>query len=136
MRTEHVNLIIFLAMVAGGVQLEGSFAGLHDRFSKLRYKRNRFRLGRYFFLLAFPLLATLFALYAQGVSAAYAFLLFAVAGTALEWLVGSAFHRVVGQRLWTYHRYSMGGYTSWLSVPLWGMAGVPFLLLVKALFPA
>jgi len=59
------------------------------------------------------------------------FLIFAGVGTALEWLVGFSFHMVMGQRLWTYYKYNINTYTSLLSIPLWGIAGVFFYLLVK-----
>jgi len=56
---------------------------------------------------------------------------FALVGTFLEWLIGFFYHKIVGQKLWTYHRYSLSGYTSLLSIPLWGLAGALFWLLAK-----
>jgi len=59
-----------------------------------------------------------------GYSPLFVFALFAFWGTLLEGLVGFSYHMIVGQRLWTYHRYGIYGYTSLLSVPIWGLLGI------------
>lgn len=59
------------------------------------------------------------------------FLYSALFGTILEWLVGWWFHSIMGTRLWTYHRYDITRYTSFLSIPIWGIAGVFLSLIVR-----
>lgn len=54
-------------------------------------------------------------------------------GALFELVMGFLYHRILGHRLWTYHRHSIGGYTSWLAVPMWGIAGVVFWFLAKSL---
>ncbi len=82
--------------------------------------------------LLFPLLAFLLVTYTFGYSPIKVFLIFALAGTALEWSIGFSYHRIVGQRLWTYHRDSLSGYTSFLGTPVWGLLGILTWLLAKA----
>ncbi len=50
-------------------------------------------------------------------------------GLAVEFLMGLVFHKTLNRRMWTYHRYTAGGYTSLLVAPFWGMAGILFVLL-------
>jgi uncharacterized membrane protein len=61
------------------------------------------------------------------------FLFFAVIGTFMEWLIGFAYENVVGKILWTYDKFNINGYTSYLSIPLWGIAGVVFWLIANVL---
>jgi len=53
------------------------------------------------------------------------------AGNIAEHVGGWAVHKILGHRLWTYHRLTMGGYTSALSWPYWGMIGIVFLGIYK-----
>ena len=66
-----------------------------------------------------------------GASLIYVFLIFSLVGTFLEGLIGYFYHNIVGQRLWTYHRYALKGYTSFLSIPIWGLGGAMSWLLAK-----
>lgn len=96
-------------------------------------REHHFTISHYIYFLLFPLLASVIMIFIHGLSVLYAFLIFASIGTILEWLIGFSYHQFVGQRLWTYHRFSLSGYTSLLSIPIWGMAGILFWLLAKAL---
>lgn len=78
-----------------------------------------------------PLTACGLVVVMRGYKLLVLFLIFAVIGTALEWLAGFVYQRVIGKRLWTYHRYRIGPYTSWQSAPMWGMGAVLFWLVVK-----
>lgn len=51
----------------------------------------------------------------------------------LEWLVGFSYRVIMGENMWTYHRLELYGFTSFLSLPLWGLIGVVFLLLTQIL---
>ena len=125
------NFAIFFGLVVGGVLLEIFFAQYHAVIARKRYKKYHYSLGRYLFLLLFPILATLFIFSRVGTDVVTVFVAFAVVGTFLEWLVGFSFHMVVGHRLWTYYRLNINTYTSLLAIPLWGLAGVLFWLLAK-----
>lgn len=128
-RWQDFNL--FLAMVVIGVVLEVIISQFHYIYTKKDFKKYHFSLARYFFLMLFPLIAVLVSTFQVGTTLIRAFLIFALVGTLLEWFVGFSYHMVLGQRLWTYYRYNIGTYTSLLSIPLWGLAGVVFWLLAK-----
>lgn len=125
------NFYIFLGLIVGGLLVEVLFSQFHYLFTKKHYKKYHYSFSRYLFLLLFPLLATFFIFSQAGLKLLHVFLVFALAGTILEWLVGFSFHMVVGNRLWTYSRYSINKYTSLLSIPLWGLLGILFWLLAQ-----
>lgn len=126
------SLFLFLFMVVVGVGLESMAVKSYYLITKTHYKEHHFSWGKYLFLLSFPLLATFYAINQEGASLAKVFVIFGFAGTLLELFIGAAYHNIMGQRLWTYHKYTITKYTSFLSLPLWGMSGVLFWLMVKA----
>lgn len=127
-------VIIFLALTIGGLTIEAVFTQFHYLLFRKHFKQYHFKFSRYLFYLLFPIIAIVYSLIYTGSTIIYIFLIFSVVGTALEWLAGFTYHMVVGQRLWTYHRFSIGGYTSLLSIPLWGLGGVFFWLLQKIIY--
>ena len=127
-----VNLLLFLSMAIGGVLLEIIVMKAHYLISKSHYKEHHFTYRKYIFFLSFPLIAALVIVQREGLSVINVFITFAVLGTFLEWFIGYGYHKILGQRLWTYHRYGLTKYTSLLSIPIWGLAGILFWLLVKA----
>lgn len=127
------SLFLFLSMVVVGVGLESVAVKSYYLITKTHYKEHHFSWGKYLFLLSFPLFATGYAIFREGSSLINVFIIFSFVGTLLELLIGLAYHKIVGQRLWTYHKYTLSEYTSLLSIPLWGLAGVLFWLMVKAL---
>lgn len=122
---------IFLGLVIGGFLLESLAFQFHFLTTGKHYKKYHFTFGRYLYYLIAPITAVIFAISQSGIYLLNIFLIFSLVGTILEWLAGFAYHMIVGQRLWTYHRYSVGGYTSLFSIPLWGLGGILFWLLVK-----
>ncbi len=95
-------------------------------------KTRGFNWREYLMLLLLPLAGVFWLTRELGMFVITLYVLSAVGGTFLEWLLGFAYHRAAGVRLWRYNRLSLGGYTSILSVPFWGLAGIFFLLLAKA----
>ena len=90
-------------------------------------KRNpRFSWNRYILILIPLVLWSLSLMFFYGIVIVYLFLASAVVGFVLEYALGRTYHRVIGERLWTYGTYSIDGYTSWLTLPMWGAAGVRF----------
>lgn len=124
-------LVFFILLLLIGMLLEVSFKALHFKLTHSHYKENHFTYSKYFAYLFFPLMAIVYALFAINISLLKVFVVFALLGTFFEWLVGFSYHKVIGQRLWTYHRLSLGGYTSWLSIPFWGIAGLIFWILLQ-----
>ena len=125
-------LIIYSLMIIVGFVLEVLSVKLFYYITKEHYKIHHFTFGKYFLLLLFPLLAILFASFVEGLTILKVFVFFAIIGDVMEFLIGWAYDKVVGQRLWTYHKYSIFRYTSFLSLPLWGILGIVFWLLANA----
>jgi hypothetical protein len=130
---EFKNLLLFVTMFSVGVILEVIIAEGYYYFTKKRINLNHYSFNKYIFLFLFPLIGLVLLATRVGISAYLVFGLFAITGTLLELLIGFGYHMVVGQRLWTYHRYSIAKYTSILSLPVWGCIGVIFWLLLKLL---
>lgn len=125
------DFLLFLFLVVGGVILELIIKNLYLFFTKKEINQHRFSFLRYLFLLLFPLVATLVIILRTDKKLLLVFFTFSFMGAFIEWLIGFFYHKIVGQRLWRYYHYSLSGYTSWLSLPLWGLAGVLFWLLAR-----
>lgn len=96
-------------------------------------KTSRFRWSEYAALVIFPASALLWLAHRYGTVVFFMYAASAVFGTLCEWVLGWAYHRALGSRLWEYKRLSISGYTSVLSMPLWGITGILFVLLAKVL---
>lgn len=131
--TPEKLLIFYVGAVFLGYFIEIGFSKLHFIVTKKHYKTHHFSLGKYLYFIFIPTFGAWVVYNAYGHSILYAFGLFAIVGTLIEFLLGMFYDKIIGQRLWTYHRYAIGGYTSLLSIPLWGFAGVVFWLLARAL---
>ncbi|KKQ65796.1 MAG: hypothetical protein US86_C0008G0019 [Candidatus Daviesbacteria bacterium GW2011_GWA2_38_24] len=88
------HVYIFIAMVIGGVFVEGLVTSFYYRIFKSEYKRHHFNIGRYVFLLLLPLIGTLFLGQQIGFSILKIFAIFALVGTALEWLIGFSYEYI------------------------------------------
>lgn len=122
--------LLFILIGTGGMIFEVIVYDLYIHFTKKHLKEYHFELARYIFLLLPPLLATLLIIFNFGHTPAIIFIIFALIGPVLEWLLGWTYHNFLGTRLWTYHKLNILGYTSWLTIPFWGFAGITFWLLV------
>ena len=127
------TLIIFTAALFGGLLLDVLITKLHYLLAKSHYKEHHFKFRKYIWFIIFPLITVLLFSYITDWTLFGIFIAFALIGTIGELFTGWAYHQVMGQRLWTYHRYSIGKYTSFLSIPLWGFAGIFVWLLAKLL---
>ena len=115
---------IFLSLVS----LIGMFlAYLYGR------KVEKFRWSEYVLLLIAPVGGCFALTFLYGIRIVYMFVLSAVVGFIFEYSVGLIYHKTLNRRLWNYSRYSVGGYTSWLTLPMWGVAGIVFWLLSASL---
>lgn len=125
--------ILYTLLVVVGVGVEVVSSKIYFHITRKHLKKNHFAFGRYIFLLLFPLVGTIFVITIHGISLLKVFLLFAVIGPILEWLIGYSYFQIMGVRLWTYKKFTYQGHTSMLTMPLWGMAGVLFYLLAAKL---
>ena len=94
-------------------------------------KTKRFLWREYIALLAIPTICTLILAIRYSFRILLIYFVSAVVGFSLEYFLGLAYHKTLNKRLWTYdnHRYSIDGYTSLLTLPMWGIAGVFFWML-------
>lgn len=125
------SLFIFLTVIAGGVLLEFGVSKLHHRVSGKRYKEHHVVFSKYLFPLFLVLTTIVLVAEEAGLTLVSAFLLFSGLGMVLEWLVGFSYHKIVGQKLWTYHLYTITEYSSLISVFIWGLTGVLFLFFAQ-----
>ena len=98
------------------------------------HKIKRFRWSEYIILLVVPVIGCLGLSYVYGIKIIYLFALSAIVGFTLEYSLGFAYHKTLNKHLWYYNRLSVGdGYTSLLTFPMWGVAGVVFWLLSQGI---
>jgi len=112
-----------------------SLATLIGIYAACRYgrKTKQFRWIEFWALLAPPIIWSFALAYFYGTDIFALFAASMVVGIVLEYGLGRAYHQTLNKRLWTYTRYSIGGYTSWLTLPMWGVAGVIFWSLGKVI---
>jgi len=128
------EFLLFNLFVVGGVFVEFVIFNPHFFSTGHWKKKYHFSIFRYTFLLLFPFIGFFILLHRIGPPVGTIFVVSCAMGTLLEWCIGSSYHAIVGQRLWTYHRLSfMGDYSSVLSIPIWGLAGIYFWLLFQVI---
>ena len=125
------KFLIFFFTIIVSFSLEILFSKLYYRFTKNPYKNHHYSFGKYIYFLILPILVVFYFIQGSKLNLIAVLLSFSLLGTLAEWLIGFFYHKIVGQRLWTYHRYSITNYTSWLSMPLWGIAGLIFYLFIQ-----
>lgn len=117
---------IFIGIFCVIISLVGFFlAFLYGR------KTKKFRMSEYLAILIGPLLSVCLLVYIYGIKILILFLESSIIGFCFEYLFGFLYHKVLNKRLWNYYRFSLNGYTSFLSMPLWGIAGIIFWSIAK-----
>src|SRR3989344_6794194 len=117
----HLLGVIFLGITLTGFYL----AYLYGRKTKI------FVWKEYIAILIWPTLLVLTLAYFIDKNIIILFLISSIIGFCLEYLLGLTYHKTLNKRLWRYDKFSVKGYTSWLTLPIWGIAGVIFLFLSK-----
>ena len=130
MNPSKIFISYFLFLVIG-LLIEVIGKKIHFVLTKKHYRENHFTFGKYIVFLSVPMAATILLFYVVGWKLIYIVITFGLIGTFMEWLAGWSYHQIMGQRLWTYHRYAIGGYTSWLSLLFWGISGGLFYILAS-----
>lgn len=125
------RFLTFFALVVAGFILEVATSKLYYKLTNKPYRSYHYSFGKYLYFLLFPVVTILYFTAGSNENLLAIFVSFALLGTLAEWIIGFFYHKIVGQRLWTYHRYSIGGYTSFLSLPMWGLAGLIFYLFIQ-----
>lgn len=118
-----------------GLLLTIAFGGLvlERILSRHKSKSHKFTWFHYSIFLSYPVAITALLVYALDARLLLVFVAAAIFGAAAEWSMGYFYNDIVGQKLWVYKKYSIGTYTSWLALPLWGVAGVLFAVLTSSL---
>ncbi len=111
-----MNNITLLEPLFLGITLLGFyFAYLYG------HKTKKFRWSEYFAIIILPILFILFLSFYYDGKFFILFIISSVVGLILEYVIGFVYHKTLNQRLWHYDRLSLNGYTSLLSIPLWGV---------------
>jgi len=95
------------------------------------HKTKKFRLREYVAIIVWPIVAVIILALVYGGKILSLYCVSALFGFFAEYGFGFLYEKVLNSKLWTYHRLSVGGYTSLLSIPVWGAAGVIFWVLSK-----
>lgn len=94
-------------------------------------KTTVFRWSEYLAIIAAPILFIIFLSFYYDFAILKMFFASAIVGFLGEGFFGFVYHKVLNKRLWTYNRLSLHGYTSFISIPAWGIAGVIFWFVSK-----
>ena len=94
-------------------------------------KTTKFRWKEYLAIIIAPILFIIFLAFYYNFAILKLFLVSSVVGFVGEYIFGFLYDKVLNKRLWTYNRLSIKGYTSFLSIPAWGIAGVMFWFIAK-----
>lgn len=89
-------------------------------------KTKNFHWNEYIAIITLPLIGVFVFAYLVDIKILVLFVISSFAGFIFEYILGFAYHKTLNKRLWTYNRLSINGYTSLLSIPFWGTAGVAF----------
>lgn len=121
-----MNEITLLGTLFLGITSIGFyFAYLYGR------KTKKFRWSEYYAIIILPVLCILFFSFYYDSKLLILFFVSSAVGFISEYVIGLVYHKTLNKRLWHYDRLSLNGYTSLLSIPLWGVAGIIFWFLSK-----
>ncbi len=126
-------LFLYLCMIVISLSLDVLVEKVFLRYSKKKYKKHHIPLSRYVMAFILPLIVILLLAFHVDFSYLSIFILVAILGTLLELFAGWWSHAILGKKLWTYHQYKITTYTSFLSVPMWGVCGVLISLLYNVI---
>ncbi|MFA5925675.1 MAG: hypothetical protein WC831_01970 [Parcubacteria group bacterium] len=121
------NYFLILAVFLGVTFFGFYLAYLYGR------KTVKFHWSEYIGILITPTLFTIFLAYLYGEKVIELYFISSIFGFWLEYIIGFSYHKTLNKRLWIYQRYSIEGYTSYLTLPIWGYGGILFWLLGKSL---
>jgi len=108
--------LIFLVLILVGYYLAYLYG----------HRTKKFNWGEYFSIIFWPSLFVVALAYFVDGKIIRLFVVSCFIGLGLEYSLGLAFHMIMGKHLWIYRRFDLDGYTSWLCLPIWGIAGVIF----------
>lgn len=114
-----MNNFIILGFIFILITLTGFYlAYLYGR------KTKQFRWSEYIAIIVLPIISIFAFAYFIDIKIISLFVISSFFGFVLEYIAGLTYHKTLNKRLWVYDRFSIQGYTSLLSIPLWGIGGV------------
>jgi len=128
-----IDFLVYAIFVVGGLLLMTFFIESYFHFFPQK-KANHFTLVKYLLYIFFPTLGLVYFTYALGIEVLWFYLFSCLLGALGEWIAGYTYHKITGQRLWSYHKFLIGRYTSLLSTPLWGFCALVFWFLGRIVF--
>lgn len=121
-----MDRVIFLGILFIIIDFVGFYlAYLYGR------KTKKFRWREYMATIFFPVIGVLAFAYFVDIKILSLFIISCFVGFGLEYFLGLTYHKTLNEKLWEYKRLSIDGYTSLLSIPIWGVAGVFFWFISK-----
>jgi len=121
------NNFTLILLVFGTLSLIGFYLSyLYGR------KTKKFKWSEYIALLSVPVLCSFGLTYFFGEKIIILFIKSMIIGFILEFGLGYSYHKILNKRLWVYDTSILGGYTNWLTLPMWGVAGILFWLISKS----
>lgn len=96
-------------------------------------KTKEWKWSEYFLMALGPFVGLVILALLEGSKVIIFFVLSAAVGFLAEFTFGLLFDKTLGRKLWLYKKCAVKGYTSPLSLPFWGAAGIIFLALAKLL---
>lgn len=91
------------------------------------------RWSEYFVMILWPILGTIVLSYYEGWQILLFFLVCMIIGFILEIRLNQNFEKILGEKFYIYKKITYKGYSSLLSLPFWGAAGIVFLIIAKIL---
>ena len=123
-----MNEITILGLIFTSVCLIGFYgAYLYGRNVK------RFRWSEYIAIIICPLISIAILIFTVDLMIFNLFIISMILGTSFEYLFGLVYEKTLNRKLWKYEKFSIHGYTSLLSIPVWGIAGVVFWFIGKSI---
>lgn len=84
-------------------------------------------------MIFWPILGVLVLSYFEGIRILLYFLICGVIGFILEIRLNLNFEKILGEKFYIYKKLTLKGYSSILTLPFWGTAGIVFLTIAKML---
>jgi len=117
----HYFALIFFALTL----ISYHYAQLH------KHVRHRFSWFGFLVIVALPLGYVVYLYLLLGIKILWLYIISSLIGWLLEYSFGRIYYNLEGNKLWKYSKLNIEQYTSWLVLPVWGMAGVIFWSLGK-----
>ncbi len=122
------DFLLYIPFITVGV---GILLVFYKFFPLKKKNSKKFSSLKFLLFITSPVIGTTLFVYRIGWETLYVYFFFCILGAFFEWCTGFLYHKLMGEKLWAYERSSIGGYTSFYAIPLWGFLGVLFWLAAR-----